>query len=83
MDALKIETLHALEQVICAAEDVRECKITQDVEHEMLVIEAPDIPLKTRMNCRMNSVGATIRQLCTHINKRDLFSYAPDYVIGV
>ena len=83
MDALKVETLHALEQVIRDAEDVRECKITQDVEKEILVIEVPDSPLKTTMNCRMNSVGATIRQVCSHINKRTLFSYEPDYTIGV
>lgn len=82
MDKLKDSTLRALEQVICDSEDIRECKITQDTEKEILLIEAPDIPLKTQMNCRMNSVGATLRQICSHINKRTLFSYEPNYTIG-
>lgn len=82
MDALKIETIHALEQVICAAEGLLNIQITQDIEKECLIIEDQNLERTTIMNCRMNSVGATIRQVCYHINKCDLFSYEPDYTIG-
>lgn len=82
MDALKTETLHALVQVIQDAEDLSDVRITQDVCKEVLVIEADTIGFKTTMNCAMNSVGATIRQVCKHINKRDLFSYQEGYTIG-
>lgn len=80
MDALKIETIHALEQVIGDAEDCL-CRITQDLTSETLKIEN-NIGQTTVMNCRMNSVGATIKQVCYHINKCDLFSYEPNYTIG-
>ena len=33
-------------------------------------------------NCSMNSVGATLRQVCEHINNKTLFSYEEDYTIG-
>ncbi len=81
MDALRIETLSALEHVICVAEDITACRIMQDTDKETLCIYDIDTGRKTVMNCRMNSVGATLRQVCMHINKRDLFSYEPDYVI--
>lgn len=82
MDALKTETLHALVQVIQDAEDLNDVRITQDLEKEILVIESENCGFKTTMNCAMNSVGATIRQVCKHINKRTLFSYEENYNIG-
>ena len=82
MDALETETLHALVQVIQDAEDLSDVRITQDLGKEVLVIEADTIGFKTTMNCRMNSVGATIRQVCKHINNRTLFSYEEGYTIG-
>ena len=82
MDALKTETLHALEHVICMSEGLMNVKITQDVDHEELIIEDQNHELTTYMNCAMNSVGATIRQVCSHINKRTLFSYEEGYTIG-
>ena len=81
MDALKVQTLHALEQVIGDAEDCL-CRITQDTDKEILCIEN-NLGQHTTMNCRMNSVGATIRQVCNHVNKRTLFSYEPNYTIGM
>ena len=83
MDTLKQETINALEHVICVSEDLLNVKITQDIEKAELVIEDQDHELTTHMNCRMNSVGATIRQLCKHINNKTLFSYVKkDYIIG-
>lgn len=82
MDALKTETLHALVQVIQDAEDLSDVRITQNLSEEVLVIESENCGFKTTMNCSMNSVGATIRQICSHINKRTLFSYKEDYTIG-
>ncbi len=82
MDALKTETLRALEQVICDSEELLNVKITQDVEKEVLVIEDQNLERITIMNCRMNSVGATIRQVCKHINNKTLFSYEEGYTIG-
>ena len=82
MDALKIETLHALVQIIQDAEDLSDVRITQDLEKEILVIESESCGFKTIMNCSWNSVGATIRQICMHINKRTLFSYKEGYIIG-
>lgn len=82
MDVLKSETLHAVVQVIQDAEDLNDVRITQDLEKEILVIESEACGFKTTMNCSMNSVGATIRQVCKHINKRTLFSYEEDYTIG-
>ena len=38
--------------------------------------------VKRYMNCSMNSVGATLRQVCEHINNKTLFSYEEDYTIG-
>ena len=75
MDALKQETINALEHVICVSEDLLNVKITQDLEKEELVIEDQNRKLTTHMNCRFNSVGATIRQICKHINNKTLFSY--------
>lgn len=83
MDVLKTETLHALVQVIQDAEDLNDVRITQDLEKEELIIEDQNHELTTHMNCSMNSVGATIRQVCNHINKRDLFSYQEGYTIGM
>lgn len=81
MDALKQETIKTLEHVICIAEDLLNVKITQDLEKEELVI-TNELGQKTVMNCRLNSVGATIRQICKHINNKTLFSYEEDYTIG-
>lgn len=82
MDALKPWTIKALEHVICVSEGLLNVKITQDLEKEELVIEDQNHELVTHMNCCMNSVGATIRQLCKHINNKTLFSYEEDYTIG-
>ena len=83
MDALKPRTIHALEHIICVSEDLLNVKITQDLEKEELVIEDQNRELVTHMNCKFNSVGATLRQLCKHINNKTLFSFAEeDYTIG-
>ena len=82
MDALKSETLHALVQVVQDAEDLNDVRITQDLDKEELIIEDQNHERITHMNCSMNSVGATIRQVCKHINNRTLFSYEEDYTIG-
>ena len=82
MDALKQETIKALEHVICVSEGLLNVKITQNLEKEELVI-TNELGQKTVMNCRLNSVGATICQICKHINNKTLFSYAEeDYTIG-
>lgn len=82
MDALKQETVNALEHVVCIAENLLAVKIIQDLEKEELVI-TNELGQKTVMNCRFNSVGATIRQICKHINNKTLFSFAEeDYTIG-
>lgn len=82
MDALKPRTIHALEHIICVSEDLLNVKITQNLEKEELVIEDQNHELVTHMNCKMNSVGATLRQVCKHINNKTLFSYEEDYTIG-
>ena len=83
MDALKPWTIKALEHIICVSEGLLNVKITQDLKKEELVIEDQNHELTTHMNCRFNSVGATIRQICMHINNKTLFSYAEeDYTIG-
>lgn len=83
MDVIKPWTIKALEHVICVSEGLSNVKITQDLEKEELVIEDQNHELVTHMNCRMNSVGATIRQICKHINNKTLFSFAEeDYTIG-
>ena len=81
MDALKQETIKALEHVICVSEDLLNVKITQSTVNETLVI-TNEFGQKTTMNCRFNSVGATLRQACKHINNKTLFSYEEDYTIG-
>lgn len=81
MDALKPRTIHALEHIICVSEDLLNVKITQNLEKEELVI-VNEFGQKTVMNCSLNSVGATIRQICKHINDKTLFSYEEDYTIG-
>lgn len=82
MDALKQETIKALEHVICVSEGLLNVKITQSSVNETLVI-TNELGQKTHMNCRCNSVGDTIRQICKHINNKTLFSYAEeDYTIG-
>lgn len=80
MDALDNHVIAALETVVLYAEDVT-CQICQNTEKEILII-TNDIGQKTVMNCRMNSVGATIRQVCKHINNKTLFSYEEGYTIG-
>lgn len=83
MDALKPCTIKALEHVICVSEGLLNVKITQDLDKEELVIEDQNHELTTHMSCRFNSVGATIRQICKHINSKTLFSYTEeDYTIG-
>lgn len=82
MDVLKPWTIKALEHVICVSEGLLNVKITQDLEKEELVI-TNELGQKTVMNCRLNSVDATIRQICKHINNKTLFSFAEeDYTIG-
>ena len=80
MDKLANRTINALQQVINYAEGVT-CNITQDLEKEELII-VNEFGQKTVMNCRFNSVGATLRQVCKHINNKTLFSYEEDYTIG-
>ena len=83
MDTLKPWTIKALEHIICVSEGLLNVKITQDIEKEELVIEDQNHELTTHMNCRFNSVGATIRQICKHINDKTLFSYDKEgYTIG-
>jgi len=82
MDALNKETISALEHIICVSEDLLNVSITQNIEKEELIIEDQNCERTTIMNCAVNSVGATVRQVCRHIAKRDLFSYEPNYVIG-
>lgn len=81
MDALKDSTLRALEVVINDAEDLSHTQISQSAVDESLLI-TNELGQRTVMNCAMNSVGATIRQVCKHINKRTLFSYEEGYTIG-
>lgn len=81
MDVLKDSTLRALEVVINDAEDLSHTQISQSTVDEALLI-TNELGQRTVMNCRMNSVGATIRQVCKHINNRTLFSYEEDYTIG-
>lgn len=80
MDKLANRTINALQQVINCAEGVT-CNITQNLEKEELII-VNEFGQKTVMNCRFNSVSATIRQICKHINDKTLFSYEEDYKIG-
>lgn len=81
MDALKPITIRSLEHIICVSEDLLNVKITQDLEKETLTI-VNEFGQKTTMNCKFNSVGATLRQVCKHINNKTLFSYEEDYTIG-
>ena len=82
MDVLKPWTIKALEHVICVSEGLLNVKITQSSVDETLVI-TNELGQKTVMNCRCNSIGATIRQICKHINNKTLFSFAEeDYTIG-
>lgn len=81
MDRLKDSTLRALEVVINDAEDLSHTQISQSTVDEALLI-TNELGQRTVMNCAMNSVGATIRQVCMHINKRTLFSYKEGYTIG-
>lgn len=81
MDRLKDSTLRALEAVINDAEDLSNTQISQSTIDELLLI-TNELGQRTVMNCAMNSVGATIRQVCMHINKRTLFSYKEGYTIG-
>ena len=81
MDRLKDSTLRALEVVINDAEDLSHTQISQSTVDEALLI-TNELGQRTVMNCAMNSVGATIRQVCMHINKRTLFSYEEGYTIG-
>ena len=81
MDKLKDSTLHALETVINEAEGLSNTQISQSTIDEKLLI-TNEFGQRTVMNCALNSVGATIRQVCKHINNKTLFSYEEDYKIG-
>jgi hypothetical protein len=81
MDRLKDSTLRALEVVINDAEELSHTQVSQSVVDETLLI-TNELGQRTVMNCAMNSVGATIRQVCGHINRRTLFSYEEGYTIG-
>lgn len=81
MDRLKDSTLRALEVVINDAEDLHHTQISQSTIDESLLI-TNELGQRTVMNCRMNSVDATIRQVCKHINSKTLFSYEEGYTIG-
>lgn len=82
MDALNKETISVLEHIICVSEDLHNVRITQDIEKEELIIEDLNCKRTTIMNCAMNSVDATVHQVCKHVSKHSLFSYEPNYVIG-
>ena len=81
MDRLKDSTLHALETVINDAEDLSNTQISQSIIDEALLI-TNELGQRTVMNCALNSVGATIRQVCKHINNKTLFSYEEDYKLA-
>lgn len=81
MDRLKDSTLRALETVINDAEDLSNTQISQSTIDEVLLI-TNELGQRTVMNCALNSVGATVRQVCKHINNKTLFSYEEDYRIG-
>lgn len=81
MDRLKDSTLRALEVVINDAEELSHTQISQSAIDEALLI-TNELGQRTVMNCAMNSVSATIRQVCKHVNKRTLFSYEEGYTIG-
>ena len=82
MDALTRPTLSSLEQIIGMSEECSVVTIEQDLDKECLIIRN-ELGQKTTMNCSMNSVGAIIRQICNHVNKRTIFSYEEDYIIGM
>ena len=81
MDRLKDSTLRALETVINDAEGLSNTQISQSTIDEVLLI-TNEFGQRTVMNCALNSVGATIHQICKHINNKTLFSYEEDYKIG-
>lgn len=81
MDRLKDSTLRALETVINDAEDLSNTQISQSTIDEVLLI-TNELGQRTVMNCALNSVGTTVRQVCKHINNKTLFSYEEDYRIG-
>ena len=73
MDRLKDSTLRALETVINDAEDLSNTQISQSTIDETLLI-TNELGQRTVMNCALNSVSATICQVCKHINNKTLFS---------
>lgn len=81
MDRLKDSTLRALEVVINDAEDLSNTQISQSTIDETLLI-TNELGQRTVMNCALNSVSATICQVCRHINNKTLFSYEEGYTIG-
>ena len=81
MDRLKDSTLRALETMINDAEDLSNTQISQSTIDEVLLI-TDELGRRTVMNCALNSVSATIRQVCKHTNNKTLFSYEEDYKIG-
>lgn len=80
MDALNKNTITAIEMVINCAEGVI-CHVEQDINKEILTI-TNDFGQKACMNCSTNSAGATLRQICKHINNKTLSRYEEDYTIG-
>ena len=81
MDVINEAVLEALEQIICAAENLATVNITQDIDKEQLLI-SNCLGQETIMECSGNSVGATIKQICGHINHKTLFRYEEGYKIG-
>lgn len=80
MDRVPDMALQTLAVIVEASEEVRGVTIEQNTDKETLTITAPNFGVTT-MNCSMNSVGATIRQVCKHIAKRDILDYS-DRIIG-
>ncbi len=81
MDALNKEQLKAMADLTSAIEKV-DITIQQDNINEQLIFNS-SIGLCCTMNCRMNSVGATIRQWAYHLYKGDLLSYDSERIIGI
>lgn len=82
MDKLSMKQITNLQNIICDAEELINVNIIQDTSKEILIIRDLNLERTTIMNCACNSVTATIRQVCGHINKGTLFSYDEDYMIG-
>ncbi len=82
MDRLSLKQTDHLQNIICDVEEIINVSITQDTDKEILVIKDLNLGRTTIMNCACNSVRATIKQVCGHLNKGTLFSYDERYIIG-